>query len=157
MPFSPDTPITVAYAVVLFAVCGAAIIRQRLLWPVVAVMVANWLGTRAITAYDAPALLGGLLDLSSAAILIALSRFRAMAVLPVAALFGLMVFSYVMADFGLLERETMWAFADVGAYLQLLVIAGFAADGGSGKLAFLGFGPRRRAVLVRAHSRRVQD
>ena len=152
----PYTALPILYALTLLAVSIFAVIRDRKLWPVVTVMVLNWIGTRAITAYEVPGIAAGLLDLSSAIILACLCRTAAMAVLPVSALFGLMVISYVAADFSLLQRETMWAFADVGAYLQLLIIAGFAV-GGPGRLAHVDFRPRRVAAVARAVSRRVQD
>lgn len=155
MNFLPETPLPILYALVLAAVCAFAAVRERRLWPVVAVMALNWTGTRAITSYDAPALYGGLLDLASAIVLAALAMTAAMAVLPVAALFGLMVGCYVLADLGFIGRETMWAWADVGAYLQLLVIAGCASSGGSGRLARVGLGGGRVPALARAVAHRV--
>ena len=155
--FLPDTPFSILYAIVGASVLLFAVIRERGLWAVSAVMFGNWIGTRLSSEFSWPGTVVGLIDIASAVTLVALSLTGAMAVLPVSALFGLMIGSYVAADMGFLSRASMWAFADVGAYLQLLVIAGFAADGGSGRLAFLGVGPRRRPAFVRAQSRRVQD
>lgn len=155
--FLPDTPFSTLYAVVAASVLLFAVIRERGLWAVSAVMAGNWIGTRLASAYAWPGSAVGLLDILSAVVLVTLSFANAMAVLPVAALFGLMVVSYVAADAGLLSRATMWAFADVGAYLQLLVIAGSAVGGGSGRLARLGYGGRRTPAVVRAVAKRVQD
>ncbi len=84
----PFTTLPTIYALTLAAVAVFAGIRDRHLWPVLAVMILNWIGTRAITAFDAPALAGAALDLTSAIVLVALVRAPAMAVLPVAAIFG---------------------------------------------------------------------
>lgn len=155
MTFLPESPLTALYAAALGLVAVFGALREPRLWPVIAVMVGNWILTRLATAYEWPAAFEGMVDLLSAVVLVALSRTRAMAVLPVSALFGLMVGSYVMADFGVLSRETMWAWADVGAYLQLLVIAGIAADGGSGRLARVGHGLRGVPAVARAVAKRV--
>ena len=158
IPFIPDTPITVAYAVALALACGLALrFGGRAMWPLVAVMVLNWIGTRLITTLDAPSYAAGILDISSAIVLVAMPRrFRTMAVLPVAALFGLMVSSYLLNDLGLIERETMWAFADVGGYLQLLIIAGTAFRPGTAlRLADDRHSPGGTDAMARAVARRL--
>ena len=156
MGFFPDTPITIAYAVALAVTVAFALAFDRRVWPVCAVMVANWIGTRIVTAFDLSPYVASAVDLGSAAVLLALWRAATMAVLPVSALFALMVGSYVLADFNVIGRETMWAFADVGGYLQLLLVAGASIDPGAGhRLAFLGAGGRRIGDLARAVARRV--
>ncbi len=157
MPFLPDTPITIAYAV---ALCIAAALASRGGWaavPVIAVMAANWLGTRLITATDAPAWTAGALDITSAfALIVAWSLARSMAVLPVAAIFLLMVVSYVLNDIGVIGRETMWAFADLFAYLQLIIMAGTPwRPGAPNRLAVVADGSGRTAAVARARSSRV--
>lgn len=157
MPFIPDTPITIAYAV---ALAFAIALASRGGWaavPVIAVMAFNWIGTRLITATDAPSWTAGALDLSSAfALIVAWWQMRAMAVLPVAAIFLLMVFSYLLNDLGFIGRETMWAFADVGGYLQLIIMAGTPwRPGAARRLAAVAHGSGRTPAVARAGSRRV--
>jgi len=152
MPFLPDTPITIAYAVALALTAVVALWLDRRAFPVLAVMVANWLATRWITWADAPSYMAGVADISSAAVLLILWRFRAMAVLPVAGLYAFMVIAYLANDLGLIARETMWAFADVFGYAQLLVIVAGAASGGGHavRLETVGAGSSRGRAVVRA-------
>jgi membrane protease YdiL (CAAX protease family) len=153
----PMTPATIAYAVALAAVIALAVWRDRRLWPVAAVMVANWLATRAVTAYELPGMVQAVADLTSAAVLLALRRFSTIAVLPVSALFAIMVFFYGVHDAGLITRDTMWAWADVLAYGQLLIIAGGAvAGGGRGRLALASHRRGRVRAMAFAVAKRLQ-
>ena len=145
MPFLPDSPLTIAYAVALLVAVLIAARGGWLMVPAIAVMVANWLGTRAVTAFDLGPWVAFGVDLGSLMALLVASRLmpRAMAVLPLAAIFAHMLFSYVAHDFGLIGRETMWAWADVGAYGQLVIMAGTGAGGGHlVGLADMAFGRR---------------
>lgn len=128
-PFLPDTPWPICYAVTLAVVSVTALYRSPGLWPVVAVMAANWLATRTVSAHELPGLWQAAADTASAAALIAIRR-PTMVVLPVAALYLAVVFSSAAHDAGLLSRDSMWAFADVAGYLQLLIIMGGALRGG---------------------------
>lgn len=134
MPFLPDTPITIAYAAALVVACVLGLRGGAAMAPAVAVMVVNWLGTRAVTAWDLPGVAAAIVDLSSAAVLlVAWTIVRTMALLPVAAIFGLMLLSYIAFDLGFVGRETMWAFADVGGYIQLIIVAAGGLFLGGGK------------------------
>lgn len=157
MPFLPDTPVTIAYAVALVVAIALASRGGWSAVPVIAVMAINWIGTRLITSTDAPAWTAGALDLASAfALIVAWWQMRAMVVLPVAACFLLMVFSYVLNDIGVIGRETMWAFADLGAYLQLLIMAGTPWGAGPARrLAAVVTRGGRTPAVVRAGSRRL--
>jgi hypothetical protein len=157
MPFFPDTPITIFYAVALVVAIALASRGGWAAVPVIAVMAFNWIGTRTITATDAPAWTAGALDLSSAfALIVAWWQMRAMAVLPVAACFLLMVLSYLLNDLGFIGRETMWAFADVGAYLQLVIMAGTPWGAGPARrLAAVVTRGGRTPAVVRVDPRRV--
>jgi hypothetical protein len=130
IPFIPDTAATIAYAVALAAALAFAMWRDRSVWPLVAVMIGNWLATRSVSSFELPGAVQAVADLTSAALLLAVWRFGGMAALPVAALFGLMVIFSGVHDLGLITRDTMWAWADVLGYCQLLIIAGGAARGG---------------------------
>lgn len=133
IPFLPDTPLTVAYAVALALTCGVVLWRAAWLWPAIAVMVANWLATRAITHWALPSWCAFIADLISAIVLIWLWRKRAMAVLPVAALFALMLTCYLANDLEVIGREVMWAFVDVAAYGQLVILAALGIGGGGAR------------------------
>ena len=135
LPFWPDTPITIAYAVALAVASVVALWREHRSAPLVLFMIANWIGTRTITSQELGPYAAFFLDLSTAAAILLFSRLT-MAYVPVAAIFAFMVVSYLLNDFGVIGRETMWAFADVGGYIQLLLMAGLTR-GGSG-LAILG-------------------
>ncbi len=157
MPFLPDTPVTIAYAVALVVAIALASRGGWSAVPVIAVMAFNWIGTRLITSTDAPAWAAGALDLASAfALIVAWWQMRAMVVLPVAACFLLMVLSYLLNDLGFIERETMWAFADVGGYCQLIIMAGTPwRPGAPNRLAAVADGSGRTPAVARAGSRRV--
>lgn len=157
MPFLPDTPITIAYALALVVAIALASRGGWAAVPVIAVMAFNWIGTRLITSTDAPAWTAGALDLTSAfALIVAWWQMRAMAVLPVAACFLLMVLSYLLNDLGFIEREPMWAFADVGGYCQLIIMAGTPwRPGAPNRLASVADGGGRTAAVARARSSRV--
>lgn len=157
MPFLPDTPITIAYALALVVAIALASRGGWAAVPVIAVMAFNWIGTRLITSTDAPAWTAGALDLTSAfALIVAWWQMRAMAVLPVAACFLLMVLSYLLNDLGFIEREPMWAFADVGGYCQLIIMAGTPwRPGAPNRLAVVAHGGGRTAAVARARSSRV--
>lgn len=136
-PFLPDTVWPICYAVTFAIVGVTALHRSPGLWPVVAVMAANWLATRTVSAYDLAGLWQAAADTASAAALIAIRR-PTIVVLPVAALYLAVVFSSAAHDAGLLSRDSMWAFADVAGYLQLVIIMGGALR--SGRRHGLGLG-----------------
>ena len=92
-------------------------------------MLASWLFARAVSAYDLPGLWQAAADISCATALVAIRR-PTMAVLPVAFLFLVMIFAYASYDVGLINRDTMWAWADLSGYLQLLIILGASIQGG---------------------------
>ena len=153
IPFLPNSPATVAGALALFAVLAFAFWRDRRAWPLVLVMVLNWCATRAVSSFELSGLVQATADISAAVLLIALRHAGNMAVLPVAALYALMVFIAGAHDLGVITRDTMWAWADVLGYLQLLIIAGGAAGGGRARLAMGGDRPRRthRAAILAAN------
>lgn len=138
--FMPDTFWPAAYAVALVAAVAVAMLQAPRLWPVVGVMLASWVMTRTVSAHDLPGLWQAAADISCAAALIAIRR-PAIVVLPVAALYLVMIFAYAAHDAGVLSRNAMWAWADVSGYLQLLIIMGCAFRGG--RRARLGMGNHR--------------
>jgi hypothetical protein len=142
--FLPVTPFPVAGTVALFLTCCFALWRDRAVWPVAAVMLANWVATRAVTAWDLPGAYQAVADSSAAVLLLFPQHLRASLALPVSALFALMVAFSAVNDLGLIGRDTLWAWSDVLGYCQLLLILGATADFGRG---------RRRAVADR-HRRR---
>jgi hypothetical protein len=128
-PFLPDSPFTIAYALILAG--GLAFVwifgdsRARLIG---AVMLADWLGTRAATAWggDATALIAAGVDLSAAAALLFVPSLPARII---AGLFGAMLAFYGARDMQLLEYEPMWAMVDLLAYLQIAIMIGSGIDG----------------------------
>jgi hypothetical protein len=62
-----------------------------------------------------------------------------MVVLPVAFLFLVMIFAYSLHDAGLINRDTMWAWADLSGYIQLVIILGASIQGGGRFGLGLGF------------------
>lgn len=140
----PDTFWPIAYAVALVATVTIAMLRAPRLWPVLGVMLASWVMTRTVSAYDLPGLWQAAADISCAAALIAIRR-PAIVVLPVAALYLVMIFAYAAHDAGVLSRDSMWAFADVSGYLQFLIIMGGAFRGGRRHRVGLGNHPGRRS------------
>lgn len=157
IPFVPDNFWPILYAGALAAVGALALWRSpAALWPTIAVMAANWLATRAVSAMALPGLAVALADVICAALLVALRR-RTIANLPVAGLFLAMVLSYAAHDAGAVNRDIMWAWADVAGYLQLLIIAGAAIQHGWRHGIRLGHHPGRRAEPgLRAQAVRVQ-
>ena len=163
MPFIPESVMTVVYAVALS--WAVAVAWRNMGWRaaiVSAVMVGNWLLTRLVTAMDWPGVVMGAIDLASAALLIASlwlpSHRRTMAELPVAGLFALMVGCYLAFDAGVIGRETMWAWVDVAAYCQLLLVAGYGLGHGRRTRRGLGTaGGDRDGDLAGAVARRVPD
>jgi hypothetical protein len=141
--FMPDTFWPIAYAVALVATSTIVMLRAPRLWPVLGVMLASWVMTRTVSAYDLPGLWQAAADIACGAALIAIRRL-AMVVLPVAALYLVMIFAYAAHDAGVLSRDAMWAWADVSGYLQLLII--LAASFRGSRRAWLGLGnhPGRR-------------
>lgn len=153
----PMTPATIGFAVALACCLAFSLYRDRKALPLSVVMVSNWLATRIVTAYELPGAVQAVADLTSAALLLAVWRFGGMAALPVAALFGLMVIFSGAHDLGLITRDTMWAWADVLGYCQLLIIAGGAVGGGGRPR--LAMAPHRRGrtpALAPAVARRLQ-
>lgn len=126
----------------LVAVVTVTMVRSPRLWPVLAVMLASWAATRLVSAHDMAGLWQAAADITCGAALLAIRR-PAILVLPVAALFLIMVSAYAAHDAGLLSRDAMWAWADVSGYLQLLIILGAAFS--NGRRARLGMGIRDRA------------
>lgn len=125
MPFLPDSPFTIAYALIL----GAAVLSCLALGPrsirmIALFMVLNWLGTRSVTAWggDLTAIFAALVDGGSAVALLVFVRTTLSK--AIAALFALMLICYGAHDLGYLGREQMWAFADLFAYLQILLMVG---------------------------------
>jgi hypothetical protein len=114
----------------MFVACGFAVRRDRSLWPVTAIMLTNWAATRCVTAFDLPGSVQATVDISSAAGLLLLPKPKPAVVLPVAALFALMVVFSACFDAGFITRDTLWAWSDVLGYCQLIIIAGGAASGG---------------------------
>lgn len=135
----------------LVTVFAVTMVRSPRLWPVLAVMLASWVMTRTVSAYDMPGLWQAAADIACGAALIAIRR-PAMVVLPVAALYLVMIFAYAAHDAGVLSRDAMWAWADVSGYLQLLIIMGGAFRGGRRARLGLGnhFGRRSRHGLALA-------
>lgn len=141
----PETPITITYALVMAVVCAFAVYRRNGCTAIALVMVLNWLGTRAVTGLELSGTAQAIIDVSSAAVLMLMWQKCHMVVLPVSALFALMVFMSGAYQVGMIARETMWAWADVAAYLQLLLIVGAsAASGGGGIRLALGAHLRSR-------------
>ncbi len=136
----PDTFWPAAYAVALVTTATIAMLRAPRLWSVLGVMLASWVMTRTVSAHDLPGLWQAAADISCGAALIAIRR-PAMVVLPVAALYLVMIFAYAAHDAGVLSRDAMWAWADVSGYLQLLII--LAASFRGGRRARLGMGNHR--------------
>lgn len=126
IPFIPDTPITMAWPIALLVTSMIVLRFSPGLWIVLAVPWLNWIATRLITMTDGPAYAAALTDIASGAALIALWHWRTMAVLPLAGLYALMVFSYGFNDLGWIGRETMWAFTDVAGYIQLVLLLGMS-------------------------------
>jgi hypothetical protein len=139
-PFFPDTFWPIAYAVALALVGTTALYRTPRLWPIVSVMAASWVLTRIVSSHDLPGLWQAAADIACGAALIAVRR-PTMVVLPVAALYLVMVFAYAAHDAGVLSRDAMWAWADVSGYLQLIIILAAAVSGG--KRAWVGLGGHR--------------
>ena len=157
MTFIPNSPATMIYAIALAAACALAIWRDRSLYPVVLVMLVNWLATRFVSAFEMPGSVQAVADITSAAVLLAMRHLGSMAVLPVAALFGLMVIFACLHDLKLITRDTMWAWADVAAYCQLIIIAGVASAGGGRSRLVMALHRRRRApAMVCAVAARLQ-
>jgi hypothetical protein len=157
IPFIPDTAATIAYAVALAAALAFAMWRERSVWPLVVVMIGNWLATRAVSSFELSGAAQAVADLTSAALLLAMWRARSFATVPVAGLFALMVFVYGAHDAGLITRDTMWAWADVLGYCQLLIIAGSAVRGGGHPRLAVAADRRRRApALAAVVARRIQ-
>ena len=100
------------------------------LWKVVVIMVAIWILTRMVSAYDMPGLWQAIADVTCGAALIAIRR-PTIVVLPVAFLFLIMIFAYAAHDARLISRDIMWAWADVSGYLQLLIILAASLRGGN--------------------------
>ncbi len=154
----PLSPFSQLWAAALLIVCAFAVWQDRKAVPLVAVMAANWLATRAVSAFDLAGAVQAVADLISAALLLAMWRGRFAATIPVASLFALMVFISGIHDAGLIARDTMWAWADVLGYCQLLIIAGSAVRGGGHPR--LAMAPHRRGrdrAVVAAVARRLQD
>lgn len=128
-PFLPNTFWPALYAVVLAFVIATAILHAPRLWPIVSIMGASWILSRTVSAYDMPGLWQAAADIACAAALIAIRR-PTIVVLPVAFLFLIMIFAYAAHDAGILSRDTMWAWADVSGYLQLLIILSASFHGG---------------------------
>ncbi len=135
--FMPDTFWPAAYAVALVATVAVAMLQAPRLWTVIGVMLASWVMTRTVSAYDLPGLWQAAADIACGAALIAIRRPN-IVVLPVAALYLVMIFAYAAHDAGVLSRDAMWAWADVSGYLQLVIIMGGAFRGG--RRARLGLG-----------------
>lgn len=129
MPFLPDSPFTIAYVLILGVALSFVLpwgdTRTRLIG---AVMLADWLGTRAATAWggEATALIAAGVDLSAAAALLFVPGLPAKLI---AGLFGAMLAFYGARDLQLLEYEPMWAMVDLLAYLQIAVMIGSGIDG----------------------------
>jgi hypothetical protein len=106
-------------------------------------MLASWVLARAVSAYELPGLWQAAADISCAMALVAIRR-PAMVVLPVAFLFLVMIFAYALHDAGLINRDTMWAWADLSGYIQLVIILGAFIQGGGRFGMGLGFNIRGR-------------
>ena len=157
IPFIPDTPAPIAFALALAASCAFAVWRVRRSWPLVVVMAGNWLATRTVSSYELPGSVQAVADLTSAALLLVMRRVSTSATLPVSALFGLMVVFACVHDLKLITRDTMWAWADVAAYCQLIIIAGVAsAGGGRSRLVMAPHRRRRAPAMVCAVAARLQ-
>jgi hypothetical protein len=138
-PFLPDSPFTIAYALVM----GGALAfvfpfgdaRARLIG---LVMLADWLGTRAATAWggEATALVAAGVDLSAALLLAILVPGRPAKL--IAALFGVMLAFYILKDAQLLGYEQMWAAADLLAYIQIALMVAAGIDGLRDRVAYRG-------------------
>lgn len=128
-PFLPDSPFTIAYALILAGALAFVLPfgdnRAKLIG---AVMLADWLGTRAATAWggEATALLAAGVDLTAAAALLFVPGKPAKLI---AGLFGAMLVFYGARDMQLLEYEPMWAMVDLLAYLQIAIMVGAGIDG----------------------------
>lgn len=144
----PMTPFSIAGTAALFGACAFALHRDRALWPLVAIMLTNWLATRAVSAFHLSGAIQAIADLSSAALLL-LPQKRAGVAVPVAALFAGMVAFSAVFDSGLIGRNTLWAWSDVLGYCQLLLFLGAAAaSGGGGRLAVdLSWGGRNLGLV----------
>ena len=93
------------------------------------VMVANWIATRSTTyAFDQwEAVATFFVDVASIGFLVIFGINRAKG--AVASLFSLMLACYMLHDIGVLNRDTMWAWVDLFAYLQIVIMAGIASGG----------------------------
>jgi hypothetical protein len=121
-------------------------------------MVLNWLGTRAVSSFELSGLVQATVDIGSAALLLTVRQRSTMVVLTVAALFSAMVLFSCVYDLGLITRDTMWAWADVAAYCQLIIIAGSAAAGGGhARLAMGRYRRHRIGAVVRSLANRIQN
>ena len=153
----PWSPFAITGAAALFFTCAFVMWRDRRMWPVVAVMLGNWLMTRAVSAFELPGLVQAATDLTSAMVLFFVKKDRELLVLPASALFAMMVFFSALHDIGTIERDTLWAWSDVLGYLQLvLIIGGAAAGGGHRGLAMAYRRPGRSVVLGRLVESRIQ-
>lgn len=154
----PDTPITIAFVVALAVASVLALTGGAKAVPAVAIMWMTWTASRIITALDLDAWLAVWTDILAALAFLAVWSLRAgnMAVLPLAAVSSLMVIADLASVYGLIGRETMWAFGDVGGYLQLVILAGLSfGDGHLVRLARVGRDRRRDARVGSAVARRV--
>lgn len=158
MPFLPDTPITITFAVALLVASLLALTGGWRAVPAVAIMLLTWIAARAITTFDLDAWWPAWADIIAALAFLAVWSLRAgnMAVLPLAAVSSMMVIADIASVYGLIGRETMWAFGDVGGYLQLIILAGLSyGDGHLVRLATMARGGRRDANLARSVAHRV--
>lgn len=135
-PFWPDSPFTIAYALIL----GGALLfvlpfGDRSARLIGTVMLADWLGTRAATAWggEATALIAACVDLSAAAALLFIPSLKARLI---AGLFGAMLAFYSLKDAQLLGYEAMWAMVDLLAYLQIGIMVAAGIDGVRGQLDY---------------------
>lgn len=158
MTFLPDTPITITFAVALLLASLLSLTGGWRAVPGVAIMCLTWLAARAITAFALDVWWAVWADMLAALAFLAVWSLRAgnMAVLPLAAVSSLMVIADLASVYGLIGRETMWAFGDVGGYLQLVILAGLSYGGGHlVRLAGVARGGRRDANMARAVAHRV--
>lgn len=157
IPFIPDTPASIAFLVALAATAVFTLWRDLNTFPVIAIMIGNWMATRAVSTLELPGSVQAVADITSAVLLLVLPGPRASSIIPVAALFALMVVFSGVHDLNLISRDTMWAWADVAAYFQLVIIAGSAASGGGrARLAMDSHRRRRVPAVVRAAAQRIQ-
>lgn len=158
MPFLPDTPFTIAFAVALLVASLLALTGGWRAVPAVAIMLLTWIAARAITTFHLDTWWAVWADIIAALAFLAVWSLRVgnMAVLPLAAVSSLMVIADLGSVYGLLGRETMWAFGDVGGYLQLVILAGLSFGGGHlVRLATVARGGRRDANLARPVAHRI--